>query len=308
MTMKQPMTAADLRGIFPAIPTPVTAEDRIDERALKTLMQYLLQQGIDGIVPLGGTGEYGALAREERVRMVALTAEAAAGSIPVVAGVLDPGFHDALSSGRALAAAGADALMVLTPYYTTPTQRGIRDYFLRYADASPVPVMIYEIPYRTRIAIAPEVLHELSRHENIIGMKACNTDLYHFLKVAAGVADSFTIFSGEDTLFPVQMAAGAKGGIIVTASALPRTWRKLYALCAEGRNAEALALHRKLIPLLDLSFGETNPGPLKAVWDLVGVDAPRVLAPLVPCAPELQQRLRTELGERLREEAALPRG
>ena len=98
-------------------------------------MRYLLPRGIAGVVPLGGTGEYGALPRDERVRMTALCVEEAAGRVPVIPGVLDPGFHDALEAGKAFAAAGASAVMVLTPYYTTPTQRGIRDYFLRYADA-----------------------------------------------------------------------------------------------------------------------------------------------------------------------------
>ncbi len=303
--MNHKLTAADLRGIFPAIPTPVTADDKIDQDATRKLMAYLLGNGISGVVPLGGTGEYGALSREERVRMAALCVEAAAGKVPVIPGVLDPGFHDALDAGKAFARVGASALMVLTPYYTSPTQQGIRDYFLRYADASPVPVMIYEIPYRTRIAIAPEVLHELSRHENIIGMKACNTDMYHFLKVVAGVDVSFSVFSGEDSLFPLHMAAGARGGVVVTASVLPRTWRAIYDLSLAGKTAEAVALHRELIPLLDLAFSETNPGPLKSVLDLVGVSAPTVLAPLVAPAPELQARLRAELTQRLQAEAAL---
>lgn len=303
--MNPRLTAAGLRGIFPAIPTPVTADDRIDEAAARAQVDLILRGGAAGVVPLGGTGEYGALPQDERVRMVRTCAQAAGGKIPVVAGVLDPGYYDALASGKAFAVAGADAVMVLTPYYTTPTQQGIRDYFRRYADESPVPVMIYEIPYRTRIAISPEVLHELSRHPNIIGMKACNTDMYHFLKVQAGIDASFAVFSGEDTLFPVQMAAGAKGGIVVTASALPRTWRRLYETCAAGRHEEALALHRRLIPLLDLAFAETNPGPLKSAMDLVGVDAPRVLQPLVRPAPALRERLRAELGALLEEEAAL---
>jgi 4-hydroxy-tetrahydrodipicolinate synthase len=305
--MTQKLTAAQLRGIFPALPTPVRADDTIDTDATRALMRHLLPQGISGVVPIGGTGEYGALAREERVRMTALCVEEAKGRIPVIPGVLDPGFHDAFAAGKAFADAGADALMVLTPYYTTPTQAGIRDYFLRYADASPVPVLIYEIPYRTRIAIAPEVLHELSRHENIIGMKACNTDMYHFLKVVAGIGDGFSVLSGEDTLFPVQMAAGARGGIIVTASMLPRTWNKLYELASTGRAGEAQALHKQLIPLLDMAFAETNPGPLKSVLDLVGVTAPRVLSPLVSPATELQQRLRTEMQARLADEAKLAR-
>ena len=99
----------------------------------------------------------------------------------------------------------------------------MRDYFLRYADASPVPILIYEIPYRTRIAIDPKVLHELSRHERIIGMKACNTDMYHFLQVVAGVDKNFAVLSGEDSLFPLHVAAGARGGIVVTANLLPQS-------------------------------------------------------------------------------------
>jgi len=299
------MNSQQLHGIFPAIPTPVTADDTIDEAATHKLLAYLLARGIDGVVPLGGTGEYGALPREERVRMARLCAETVGGAVPVVAGVLDPGFHDALQAGKAFAAAGVDALMVLTPYYTTPTQQGIRDYFVRYADESPLPILIYEIPYRTRIAIAPEVLHELSRHERIIGMKACNTDLYHFLKVVAGVDRSFAVLSGEDTLFPLQIAAGARGGIVVSASLLPRTWQRLHSLAASGRTAEAMALHRELIPLLDLLFAETNPGPMKSVLDLIGVEAPRVLDPLVPPAEGLQKRLRAELARWLEVEAGL---
>lgn len=286
------LNASHLRGVFPAIPTPVNADDTINAPAAQALIAYLLKQGIDGIVPLGGTGEYGALARAERIRMCKLTVDAVAKRVPVIPGVLDPGFHDALQAGREFADAGADALMVLTPYYTTPTQAGIRDYFLRYADASPLPVMIYEIPYRTRIAIAPEVLHELSRHPNIIGMKACNTDMYHFLRTVAGVDESFAVFSGEDTLLPVHLAAGAQGGIVVTASLLPKAWRKVYDLSAAGRTRDAMLLHRRLIPLMNLAFAETNPGPMKSVMDLIGVDAPEVLDPLVQPGADLQASLR----------------
>jgi 4-hydroxy-tetrahydrodipicolinate synthase len=235
------------------------------------------------------------MARTERIKLAEAVVRTTEGRVPVIAGVLDPGYHDALEAGRAFADAGADALMVLTPYYTTPTQAGLRNYFLRFADASPVPILIYEIPYRTRIAIAPQVLHELSRHERIIGMKACNTDMYHFLQVVAGVDPSFAVLSGEDSLFPLHVAAGAAGGIVVTASLLPRAWRRIYELAAAGRTREALEVHRELIPLMNMVFAETNPGPLKAVLDLIGVDAPTVLAPLVPPAAELQAQLRAEV-------------
>lgn len=293
------LSAQQLRGILPAIPTPVQADGTIKIDAARTLLRYLIERGIDGVVPLGGTGEYGALARAERIRMAGIAVEEAAKRIPVIAGVLDPGYHDALQAGREFAAAGADGLLVLTPYYTNPTQEGIRDYYLRYADESPLPILIYEIPYRTRIAIAPEILHALSRHERIIGMKACNTDMWHFLRTVAGVDDTFAVLSGEDTLFPLHMAAGARGGIVVTASLLPVAWQAIYRHAAEGDVARALALHRSLIPLMEMAFAETNPGPMKAVMDLIGVHAPDMLTPLVPPAPELEVRLRAELKKQL---------
>ncbi|MDR5818810.1 4-hydroxy-tetrahydrodipicolinate synthase [Caballeronia sp. LZ033] len=293
------LTSQSLHGILPAIPTPVNPDDTIHVDATRALLRYLLEQGIDGVLPLGGTGEYGALSSEQRVRMVDLTAREAAGRIPVVAGVLDPGYHDAMKAAKDFAAAGADALLVLTPYYTNPTQAGIRDYFLRYADESPVPILLYEIPYRTRIAIAPEVIHELSKHERIIGMKACNTDMYHFLRVVAGVDDSFAVLSGEDTLFPLHVAAGARGGIVVTASLLPTAWRRIFELASAGKTQEALAMHRSLIPLMNLAFAETNPGPMKSVMDLIGVNAPDMLAPLVRADDTLSGNLRAELRKQL---------
>jgi 4-hydroxy-tetrahydrodipicolinate synthase len=293
------LTSAQLRGILPATPTPVHTDGTIHVEATRALFSWLLDRGIDGVVPLGGTGEYGALARSERIKMASLSVRAMEGRGPVIAGVLDTGYYDALQAGREFAEAGVDGLLVLTPYYTNPTQAGIRDYFLRYADESPLPILIYEIPYRTRIAIQPEVLHELSRHERIIGMKACNTDMYHFLQVVAGVDQSFAVLSGEDSLFPLHVAAGARGGIIVTANLLPTAWRRIFDLASQGKTREALALHRQLIPLMNLAFAETNPGPMKAVMDLVGVDASEMLAPLVKPASQLQERLRTELTRQL---------
>jgi 4-hydroxy-tetrahydrodipicolinate synthase len=130
-------------------------------------------------------------------------------------------------------------------------------------------------------------------------MKACNTDMWHFLRTVAGVDESFSILSGEDTLFPLHVAAGARGGIVVTASLLPSAWRKIYQLAADGKTQEALALHRSLIPLMNLAFAETNPGPMKSVMDLIGVHAPTMLAPLVQAAPELSANLRVELAKQL---------
>lgn len=293
------LDARSLRGIIPALPTLVRPDDAIDVQAVRTHLAYLVERGVDGVLPLGGTGEYGALSRSERIRMASVTVDTVGGKIPIIAGVLDTGYHDAIQAAREFADTGVDALLVLTPYYTNPTQAGVRDYFLRYADESPLPILLYEIPYRTRIAIDPVVTHELSRHERIIGMKACNTDMYHFLQVVAGVDDNFTVLSGEDSLFPLHVAAGAKGGIIVTASLIPDAWRRVLDLAAAGNTAAAIAEHRKLIPLLNLIFAETNPGPMKAVMDMIGITAPHVLAPLKPPASALEARLRDVLAGQL---------
>lgn len=285
----------DLRGIFTAMPTPIHRGGAVHAEAVEAMVQRQHRAGISGLVPIGGTGEYGALSAEQREAMVRLTAEHSAGRMPVVAGILDPGYPDALAAGRRMVQAGADALMVVTPYYTNPTPTGLRDYFLRYADESPAPIVIYEIPYRTRIAFTPELLHELSSHQRIIGMKACNLDMYHFLQVAAGVSDDFTILSGEDSLLPVHLMAGAQGGIVVTATLLPRAWNRLYGLVTDGQHRQALALHRRLMPLMNMAFAETNPGPMKAVLDLVGPAAPGLLPPLVEPDPKLRAALRAEV-------------
>jgi 4-hydroxy-tetrahydrodipicolinate synthase len=289
------LTSTRLSGILPPVPTPVRGDDSVDAQAVSAMFAWLIGQGIDGVVPLGGTGEYGALSRPQRSRMAGLCVKAMAGRGPVIAGVLDTGFYDALQAGRDFAAEGVDGLLVLTPYYTNPTQAGIRDYFLRYADASPVPILIYEIPYRTRIAVDPKILHELSRHERIIGMKACNTDMYHFLQVVAGVDENFSVLSGEDSLFPLHVACGARGGIVVTANLLPKAWRAIFEAARSGRVKEAIGMHRRLIPLMNMAFAETNPGPMKAVMDLIGVDAPRMLAPLNSPSTALAANLRAEL-------------
>lgn len=274
------MTLDALEGIYPAIPTPVTAEGRLDEPSSRALIERVVASGVQGVVPLGGTGEYGALHRADRQRMAALSVQTVAGRMPVIAGVLDPGLNDALDAGKTFAREGVDALMVVTPYYTTPTQQGLLDYFTRYADESPVPVLIYEIPGRTRIAFAPDTLHRLSRHPNIIGMKACNTDFYQFLQVIAGVDTSFAVLSGEDTLFPLHVAAGAKGGVLLGATLLPGLCREICQLASTGRLPEALVLHRELFPLFGALFAETNPGPMKSVLPLLGIDSPAMLCPL----------------------------
>ncbi|HWK46318.1 MAG TPA: dihydrodipicolinate synthase family protein [Stellaceae bacterium] len=269
-----------LRGILPAFPTPTTEGGAVDEAALRRLVKFLLEGGATGLVPMGGTGEFTALSPAARIRVVEITAEVAAGKVPVVAGVLSPGYAEAVQTGRELTAAGADALLLIAPFYVTPSQAGIRDYFRAYRGDVDAPLVFYDIPYRTRIITDAAVLAELAADRTIIGMKACNTDMHHFNRIAASVDDSFALLSGEDTLFPAQVALGACGGILASAALLPAYWVRVFEAAIGGRLDEAIAAQRRLLPLLDAIFAEPNPGPLKEALGMIGLPSGHALPPL----------------------------
>ncbi len=288
------MRAPDFAGILPAYPTPTTPEGAVDEGALRKLLRFLLGAGVHGLVPVGGTGEYTALSRAERTRCVAISVEEAAAHsprVPVVAGILSPGFAEAVEAGRDFAAAGADALLLITPFYVTPTQAGIADYFRAYRQAVDLPILYYDVPTRTRIVVAPETLAALAADGTIIGMKACNTDIDHFNRTARLVGEDFALLSGEDTLYPAHLALGAKGGILATAALLPHFWLRLHAAGIQGDIAAAVREQRRLIPFFDAIFAECNPGPLKEAMAMAGLKCGSALPPLRAPGPDLRQKL-----------------
>ena len=228
------LSKSALAGVHCAMVTPVDAQGAVDRGAVRRLVDFLLAAGIDGLVPVGGTGEYPALSPRARREMVEATVDATAGRVPVVAGVLAPGFADALQAGRELKAAGADGLLLITPYYTPPTQAGIRAYFEAYRRAVELPLLLYEIPARTGIAVAAETIAAMAEDGSIIGMKSCNPDLGQFIRVLALAADRIAVLSGEEPFFATQAGMGAAGGILATANLVPRLWREIYALASRG--------------------------------------------------------------------------
>jgi 4-hydroxy-tetrahydrodipicolinate synthase len=289
------MAEPKIEGILPAFPTPTTAAGDVDEAGLRKLLAFLIANGVAGLVPMGGTGEYTALSPAARTRVVAITAEVAAGRVPVVAGILSPGFAEALQAGRDFARAGADALMLIAPFYVTPTQSSIRDYFKAYRDRVEIPVLFYDIPSRTRIVTEPDTIAAMAEDGSIIGMKACNGDIHHFNRTAALVPPSFAILSGEDTMLPAHVAMGARGGVLASAALLPRYWTTVLELGRSGRIAECVAAQRKLLPLLDAVFAEMNPGPLKAALGMIGLPAGQALPPLRPPSEATVEKLRHAL-------------
>ena len=289
------MSHPSYRGILPAFPTPTQDDGTVDEAALRALVRHQIDGGAAGLVPMGGTGEYTALSPAARARVVAVTAEAAGGKVPVVAGVLSPGYAEAVQAGRDFRAAGADALLLIAPFYITPTQAGIRDYFRAYRGEVDLPILFYDIPYRTRIVTEPETILDLAADGTVVGMKACNTDMHHFNQIAAAAGPGFSLLSGEDLLFPAHVALGACGGILASAALLPAYWSKLFEDAAGGRLDQAIAAQRRLLPLLAAIFAETNPGPLKEALSMIGLRAGHALPPLRRPGEATMQALRSAL-------------
>ena len=214
------MAAAKYKGVLPAFPTPTTPDGSVDKVVLGKLVNFLIENGAEGVVPIGGTGEFTALSAQGRIQAVETTVEAVNGRVPVVAGVLSPGFADSVEAGEAFRKAGVDALLLIAPFDVTPTQSGIRDYYKAYRDKVDVDILLYDIPSRTRIVVEPQTIAEIARDGSVLGMKACNPDINHFNHIAALVDADFALLSGEDTHFPLHMAMGAKGGILATAALL----------------------------------------------------------------------------------------
>lgn len=274
------LTKDELTGIFTALVTPVDREGSVDAAAANRLVEHCVSNGSSGLVPNGGTGEYAAMTPGERARMVEATVDTAGGRVPVVAGVLAMGFREAVAAGRDALAVGADAVMLLTPFYTIGTQAGIRDYFKAYRDAVDLPIMLYEIPRRTNVVLSADTIAGMVDDETIIGMKHCNPDFDQFIRVMQAVGDKMAVLSGEENLFPAHAALGAPGGVLATSNLIPEVWVEILNLFKKGERAAAMERHAAIFPLIDTIFSEPNPGPLKAALAMRGIPVGGVMSPL----------------------------
>ncbi|HEY9215192.1 MAG TPA: dihydrodipicolinate synthase family protein [Ancylobacter sp.] len=285
--MGEPM----FRGLIPAFPTPLKDDGSLDERALEGLVEYQIARGASGLVPLGGTGEANSFGLATRRRIVEITVSVAARRVPVIAGVLDPGLGGALESGRAYREAGADGLMVIPPYYARPDQEGVMRYFRALAPELKLPIIFYDNPYRSNIVTTPATIARLEHERLIVGMKASNTDLYHFDQLARLVSDRFCLLSGQDTLFVEHVLLGARGGVLTSAALLPGYWSQVQALAQEGKAAEALAMQGLLHPLMDALFAEQFPEAVRQAFALIGLPIGRSLPPVGALSVAAETRL-----------------
>lgn len=284
-----------LRGAITALVTPFNADGSIDEAALAALVEWQIGEGIHGIVPVGSTGEAVTLSLAERERIVRIVAEQAKGRVPVIAGAGSNDTAAAIEASKVLGAAGATHLLHVSPMYNKPPQRGIIAHFRAVADASPLPVVLYNVPGRTGSNMTAETTLELAEHENIVSMKEASGNTGQIDQILRGRPEGFSVLSGDDGLTLAVMAAGGDGVISVISNAVPRLCAQLTDALAKSDLATASLIHHRLAPLVEAAFIESNPIPIKAALAMMGRLKNVLRLPLVPLDPKHEARMSAAL-------------
>jgi 4-hydroxy-tetrahydrodipicolinate synthase len=285
------------KGSLVALITPMRENGSVDEKAYAEFVDWQIKEGTHGVVPVGTTGESPTLSHAEHRRVVEIAIEVAKGRIPVIAGAGSNSTEEAIALTRHAKEAGADAALVVTPYYNKPTQEGMFLHYMAIADAVDLPVIIYNIPPRSVVDMSVETMARLAKHPNIIGVKDATANLTRPLHTRRACGDLFCQLSGEDHTALSFNAAGGHGCISVTANVAPRLCSEMQIAWAEGRVADAMGLQNRLLPLHDALFSETSPGPVKYAASLLGKTSERCRLPLAPIMEPTRARLKAAMAE-----------
>jgi 4-hydroxy-tetrahydrodipicolinate synthase len=287
-----------LEGSYVALITPFDEDGRLDEEAYRRLIRLQIRGGTRGLVPCGSTGEAATLLHEEYRRAIEIACDESRGDIPVIAGVGTNATWKAVELAREAESLGADALLVLAPYYNKPTQEGIYAHFRAVANESRLPIIIYNIPSRTGVNIAPATIARLAKDcATIVGVKEAAGSLDQVSEILTLARPGFTVLSGDDSLTLPMMAVGARGVISVVANIAPRQTQALCDAFLKGDIKKAKALHLKLFPLIKSLFIETNPIPVKAALAMMGHCRLEPRLPLTPLSAVHRPALRKALKE-----------
>ena len=279
------------KGSIVAIVTPFK-NGKIDETSLRNLVNWHIDEGTHGIVPVGTTGESPTLDHSEHREVVEIVIDQVNNRVPVIAGAGSNSTSEAISLLMHAESVGADAALIVTPYYNKPTQEGLYEHFKAINRASMgIPIIIYNIPPRSIVDMSVEVMGKLSNLENIIGVKDATSDLSRVEKQKKQCKDGFLQFSGEDITAFEFMKNGGNGCISVTANVLPKLCSDFQNLCLEGNYDEALKIHKKLEPMHNALFIETSPSPVKYVLSKMGLIEDELRLPLVSIRQETKEIL-----------------
>jgi 4-hydroxy-tetrahydrodipicolinate synthase len=282
-------------GVLPAIVTPFK-NGEVDEQGLRQLIEFQIEEGVHGIVPCGTTGESATLSHKEHEMVVEVTVDQAKGRVPVLAGTGSNNTSEAIRLTAHAKKAGADGVLMISPYYNKPTQEGIYQHYKKVAEEVDIPIIIYNIPGRTASNIEPTTFARLAEIKNIVGVKEASGSMKQITEIIRLCGPEFTVLSGEDFLTYPLMAVGGKGVICVVANIVLRDMSELCNLLLAGDFDKGRELYYRLLPLCHSMFIETNPTPVKAALAMMGkISSAAVRLPLVPMSDDSLAKLRKVL-------------
>jgi 4-hydroxy-tetrahydrodipicolinate synthase len=289
-----------LRGCGTALVTPFQQDGSLDETALRNLVGWQVESGIDFLIPCGTTGETPTLSHDEWLRVIDITIEGAAGRVPIMAGATSNSTHEAVEKAKEVAARpGVNAVLTASPYYNKPTQEGQFRHFKSIAEAVDKPLILYNVPGRTGANIEPSTLARLAEIPNILGVKEASGNVTQVAEVCNAVPERFLVFSGDDALTLPIIALGGVGIISVASNEIPREMADMTRAALNNDWTTARTLHRKYLPLMQANFIESNPLPVKAVLAMMGRIEESYRLPLLPMRRDTRSRLQkvaTEVG------------
>ena len=289
--------ALEIRGCGTALVTPFKQDLSVDEEALRRFVNFQVNEGIDFLVPCGTTGETPTLEHEEYRCVIQIVVEEASGEVPVVAGVGGNNTRKVATTAQEVSGLGVQAILSVAPYYNKPTQEGLYQHFKAIAEASSVPVILYNVPGRTSSNIEPATVARLSKIPIIIGIKEASGSITQQMEVLNAVDASFAVLSGDDSFTFPLMALGGVGLISVASNEIPGAMSRLTDFLLQDKYEEARKLNARLLPLMQANFIETSPIPVKAALAMMGLMEEVYRLPLVPMKMENRLRLRKVLEE-----------
>ncbi|WP_105980940.1 4-hydroxy-tetrahydrodipicolinate synthase [Bacillus paralicheniformis] len=278
-------------NIATAMVTPFDKNENIDFQKLSKLIDYLINNGTDSLVVAGTTGESPTLSEEEKVALIQYSVKEAAGRVPIIAGTGSNNTKASIKLTKKAEEAGADAVMLVTPYYNKPSQEGMYRHFRAIAEETSLPVMLYNVPGRTAASLAPETTIRLAEIPNIIAIKEASGDLDAITKIVAETPEDFAVYSGDDSLTLPALSVGARGIVSVASHIIGPEMQEMIKHYTEGNTAQAALIHQKLLPLMKGLFAVPNPSPLKTALQLKGLDVGSVRLPLIPLNEDERLRL-----------------
>jgi 4-hydroxy-tetrahydrodipicolinate synthase len=280
-----------LQGCYVAIATPFTNEGLVNEAGLRSNIEFLIKNGVAGIVPCGTTGESATLSWEEHNRVVDIALDQVKGRVQVIAGAGSNNTHESIEAATHAREKGAQAILCITPYYNKPTQEGLYQHYRQIATTVDIPIVLYNVPGRTGVNMLPKTVERLCEFKSIVALKEASGNLQQISEIHRRCGDRLAVLSGDDALTLPILACGGKGVISVVANIWPQKMVALLNSFFAGDMAGALAIHEELLPVSNAMFFETSPGPVKTAMNYLGLAAGPLRLPLVDMESDNREKL-----------------